>query len=251
MAEMKESSVLFSLNQLMTLEQQRIQEEAATARKRLEADTAARMEAERRARELELERRRLEDERRRLDEARMREEAARLEAMRHATIERARVEAEQQAKIEAMRKQQEHEHAMAKLAGDQQKRRLERLVIAGSLAGVLLIGGTLGVYFGKIKPDAEHEQAMQAAALAAQEEQRKGLEAKLEEQRRRMSALEDEYKRAKSEADRLEIKKRMDDIAGADKPQVPGLGGRLVVTKPNPTPTKVCEKGDPLCSDLH
>ena len=82
MAEQKESSVLFSLKELMNLEENRIKEEEAekAARARAEAERKAREDAERRAAE---ERRlREEEEARRGEEQRKREELARVEAIR-------------------------------------------------------------------------------------------------------------------------------------------------------------------------
>ena len=57
MAEQKESSVLFSLKELMNLEEDRIRQEDDEKRKRAEAEVQARQEAERRAREQEQARR--------------------------------------------------------------------------------------------------------------------------------------------------------------------------------------------------
>ena len=51
MAEQKESSVLFSLKELMNLEEDRIRQEDEEKKQRAEADARARSDAERRARE--------------------------------------------------------------------------------------------------------------------------------------------------------------------------------------------------------
>jgi len=53
MAEQKESSVLFSLKELMNLEEDRIRQEDDEKKKRAEAEVQARTEAEKRAREQE------------------------------------------------------------------------------------------------------------------------------------------------------------------------------------------------------
>ena len=107
MADQKESSVLFSLKELMNLEEDRIKKEDDDRKRTEEAENAARADAERRAREEEERRLRAEDERKRGDEARMREETARLEAIRHGEVEKARVEAEGVARMQALRRQQE------------------------------------------------------------------------------------------------------------------------------------------------
>ena len=115
MAEQKESSVLFSLNELMGLEEERIKEE--------EAAKAAQAEAERKAREAEELRLRQEEQRkldeeeakRRAAEMAVKEEEARLEAIRQAEIEKAKAEAENEARLLAMKEQQRHEAQLAAL----------------------------------------------------------------------------------------------------------------------------------------
>src|SRR5277367_2853584 len=100
MSEQKESSVLFSLKELMNLEEDRIKQEEQEKRRQDEAATHARMEAERRVREEEESRIRAEEERRHADEQRTREDAARLEAIHTAEIERTRLEAENSARLD-------------------------------------------------------------------------------------------------------------------------------------------------------
>lgn len=51
MGQSQESSVLFSLNELMSIEDQRLKEEQAAAQKRADEELAARVEAERIERE--------------------------------------------------------------------------------------------------------------------------------------------------------------------------------------------------------
>ena len=88
MAEQKESSVLFSLKELMGLEEDRIREEESKKEAEARAAHDARIAAERAARDAEEARIRAADAERQRDEQRRKEEAARLEAIRHAEIER-------------------------------------------------------------------------------------------------------------------------------------------------------------------
>jgi len=80
MAQTQESSVQFSLNHLMHLEQQRIREEDEVKRRALEATQRARLDAERKARAEQEERILAEEARRRAEETAQREESARNEA---------------------------------------------------------------------------------------------------------------------------------------------------------------------------
>ena len=77
MADQKESSVLFSLKELMNLEEDRIREEEAQKAARARAELEAREARERAAREAEERRLREEEERRRSEELRKREEQTR------------------------------------------------------------------------------------------------------------------------------------------------------------------------------
>ena len=139
MAEQKESSVLFSLKELMNLEEDRIKEEEAEKEAKARAEREARESAERAARAAEERRLREEEEARRNEEQRRREEAARLEAIRHAEIEKAKAEAEHAARLQAMTAQQQHEAQIAAVQSDQSKKQLK--IAVGVVAGFLVIGG--------------------------------------------------------------------------------------------------------------
>ena len=142
MAEQKESSVLFSLKELMNLEEDRIRQEEDDKQKKADAEQQARLDAERRALEAEQSRIRAEDEARRAEELRAREEAARLEAMRLATVESARVAAEQQARLAAQKEAQEHEQKLTAIKESQGKKKITYIAVGvGAVALLGLIGG--------------------------------------------------------------------------------------------------------------
>ena len=69
MPEQKESSVLFSLKELMNLEEDRIRQEESARKAKQDAEVQARLDAERRAREEEEGRMRAEELRQRADTA--------------------------------------------------------------------------------------------------------------------------------------------------------------------------------------
>lgn len=249
----EESSVLFSLKELMTIEEDRIKtEEQETARSAAEAERM-RLEAERQAREAEEARKRAEEERRRAEEQRRREEAARLDAIQKGELEKARAEAEQRARLEAMTSQQEHERQLAALTQDKGKKRLRNALIVGSIAVVL--GGSTAGYF--VYQNMEESKALQAqkdaeAARLREEAQKKEreLEAKLaqitelEERISAGTASEEELERMRKQlADAQEDAK---DIRGPGyRPRAGGKGAT-----PAPAPKGACAPGDPLCSDI-
>ena len=164
MAEQKESSVLFSLKELMSLEENRIKEEEDAKKRRVEEELRAKEDAERRAREDEEARLRAEEERRRSDELRRKMEEAQVEAAKHAEIEKRRLEEQHRLQMEALAKQQAHEKEIHVIQS--QKRKGIHPGILGGI-GVLLVGAlVLVVYFVSIKP---HTLAKEAIARAQTE----------------------------------------------------------------------------------
>jgi len=252
MGQMRESSVLFSLKQLMTLEQDRVHEEDLAARTRAEAEAVARREAELEARARQEALLRAEDARRREQEAVRREQEARLQAIRLGEIERARIEALQKAHIDQLAQAQEHERRMAELEHDGQKRRLKRALIAGAVLTASIFGGGAALYFGSIRPAAEAEQQREHDAVVAREARVEELKVELGRANaaadRALQALtqtKGDADRARAERDSAEAKKALDqaqkNLSGATRPSV-------AEKKP---PCRPCAyAGDPMCDSL-
>jgi colicin import membrane protein len=247
--EQKESSVLFSLKELMTLEEDRIRTEEADRAAQAAAAEKARVEAERAAREAEEARIRSEEERRRFEEQRSREEHAKLEAIRVGEVEKARVEAEQRARLEAMAAQQQHERSLAAISQDEGKQKLRKMLMYGGIA-VFVLGG-IGTYVGV---DAYQKSQKDAAAAAEQKRiadaERDKIQAQLSEQQKKVDSLLGQLSQASDEATRLKLQKQLEEEqAKTNKIRAVGGGG------PKPAgdkPAKPCNctPGDPLCSCL-
>ena len=253
MAEQKESSVLFSLKELMNLEEDRIRQEDDEKKKRAEAEVQARQEAERRARDQEQARLHAEEERRRGDDMRKKEEAARLEAIRHAEIEKARVEAEQRARLEAMSQQQAHQLQLSTLQHDEHKKKLQRMVTLSVGGGAILLIGALFLYFGKIKPESDAREATTRAALVQQAEEARKLQSQLAEQSKQVNDLLGQLASAQDDKTRAELKSKLADAQARQqdmmkrRPAASGGGGE---SAPKPAKPCNCQPGDPLCSCL-
>jgi colicin import membrane protein len=253
MAEQKESSVLFSLKELMNLEEDRIQQEEAEKQRQLQAQEQARMDAERRAREAEEARVRAEEERRRMEEQRAREEQARLEAMRQGEVERARLEAENAARMEAMRRQQDHERQLVAIKEGSGKKKIMGIAIA---IGVLLFVGSIGggVAYYKTVQEAEKQRILKEGELAEQKAQLDKLTAELKRQNEAVASLEGDVKNAKSEAERNAALARLDEAKQKQKQtqQAVGQVGRPAAAANPGKPKPACtgQAGDPLCSCL-
>lgn len=264
MSEQKESSVLFSLKELMNLEEDRIrgEEDAKAARSR--ADEEARRAAEHAALQAEQARIAAEEERRRMEQQRSREEQAKLEAIRTAEIERAKVEAEQAARMNAMQQQQAHAIQMETIKTDKGKKQLRNILI-GVVAAVLCIGSV--VIYLVLDNNAKNEKDRIAAQQRVDqlEKEKKDLESAAAEAQANVANLKDavaketdEKKKAKLQADLLAAeavareKTEKVESAGGTVPVKPAGGPRpTATTEKQPTKTVCnCAKTDPLCDCL-
>ncbi len=208
MAERRENSVLFSLNELRNIEQDRVRSEEEAERARIEAERRAREEEIRRAKEAEEAKRRAEEERVRREQdekeriarehdLRLKESERRAQIEAAAKLEQARIEAEARARIEG-------------------KKFPTAQVVAGVIGLVLLAGGIMTYLVYNHQQEVARVQAeLQAKAdadrktlLAQQEAQKKELEAQ-------MAALQDQLNKAKTDEERAQIRAK---IAAAAAP---------------------------------
>lgn len=163
MDELRESSLLFSLESLMETERERVQREAREAQRRREEELARVAElAERRRvalqqeREAKQRRLALEQEREQLDQAR-------LEAMKQAAVERARIEAESQLRLVEAEQARKHELSLSQLREGERTALYRTLTWLSSGALVLSLIGAFAAYFGMLEPaQARRERQLQS-----------------------------------------------------------------------------------------
>jgi len=119
----KESSVLFSLSELMQLEKERERREREEAEK--QAENEAKLAEERAVQEREEAARAASarEEEARIHAQREREERARLDAIRDAEMERARAQAENEARLRELASAQRHERELAEIGASRKHRR--------------------------------------------------------------------------------------------------------------------------------
>lgn len=252
MSEQKESSVLFSLKELMTLEEDRIRGEEAEKAAASAAAEKARADAERAAREAEEARIRAENERRRVEEQRTREESARVDGIRVAEIEKARVEAEQRARLEAMAVQQQHERSLAAIKEDDHKKKLRRMLFVGG-AAVVIVGLLGGIFWYRGSEEARARAAADTAEKARLEDEQQKLKASLAEQSKKVDSLLTQLAGANDEATRLRLQKELQEAQRATESMKTGRGGGArpaAGAGAAGKPKGKCAPGDPLCTDL-
>ena len=246
MAEQKESSVLFSLKELMNLEEDRIKQEEDDRKRKEEEALRAKLDGERKAREAEETRLRAAEEERRVQEQRSREEQARIDAIRQGEVEKARLDAENAARMEAIRHQQEHERQLVHMKETSGKKKLT-FMIAG--LAVLFVAGAIGGGIA-IKNSMDDADRVRAEKVA--------LEAKLTELDSEKKRIQLEIEKASGEEKERLMKQLADkerEIASAKTTPVTGpakarTGGPGPAAKPKSDKPCNCQPGDPLCSCL-
>jgi colicin import membrane protein len=241
MAEKRENSVLFSLMELRSIEDDRVKTEEEAARAKAEAERMAREEAIRRAKEAEEQKVRDEQDR-----------IARLENEKERQIreERNRVdEAERRAKVEAAARLEEARIQAEIHAAAVSKKPPTGMIIGIVGAVILIAGGSLAYVLGVYLPA---EQAKQA--LAAQEAQDRAvknalrdLETKLNsEYEAKINATKDEAEKARLKAEmaarkaaaEADAQRKIHKAAPAGAAKKPGSAG---------IPDKCKNSDDPLC----
>ena len=248
MAERKESSVLFSLRELRSIEEERIAEEEAARRRADEERKRAAEDAERRVREAE-EARRLAAE-----EA---ERRGREEAERHHREGRLRVEeAERRARVEAQAQlEQQRLHKEMELRAMEVQRKRPTALIAVAVILLVAVGG-LG-FFAYKKSQESEQLDKQLAALQDQMDRTSGevnglagklqqdLEAiraaKTEEERKAAEVNAEQTKRRLAEKQKAldDLRKRAHDKGGDDRPKEPRRDDKTIKTN--------CDPNNPLC----
>lgn len=252
----QESSVLFSLRELMTIEEDRIASEENERTSAAAAAEQARLEAERAAVAAEQARIHAHEERRRVEEQRAREEATRLEAIRQGEIAKAQAEAQQRARMEAMASQQEHERRLTALTQDRSKKRLRNAVIG--VSAFTLVAGGVGVFWYLRESELNERQRVLTEQAQRDKERSLAEEAKLRAAAEaRIAKLEGQLTGLQADSDEAQrLRAQLDDAKkslGSDKPTAPprSRGNRPSAPSQPARPAPVaCAPGDPLCSDI-
>jgi colicin import membrane protein len=208
MAERRENSVLFSLNELRNIESDRVRSEEEAERQRIEAERKAREDEIRRAKEAEEAKRRAEEDRVRRDieekeriareaDLRLKESERRAQIEAAAKLEQARIEAEARARIEG-------------------KKFPTTQVVAGVIGLVVFAGAIMGYLVYNHNQELARTQAEAAARLEAA--QKKAAEERAVEERSlqaKLTELQGQLDKATNEAERAQIRAKMAQTAAA------------------------------------
>jgi colicin import membrane protein len=245
--EQKESSVLFSLKELINLEEDRVNQEKVARQQEETRKRREREEQERRAREEEEARRAAEVERVRQEEQRQREEQARLEAIRAAEIERQRIEAQQRAHLESQQQQLAHAQQLEQIKQDQGKKKLR--LIAGGAGLLFVIASVIGVtVVVNLQDKAKEDEVARVEAQKRAETEQARQRAEYQKALADITALQEQLKKTTNEVDRQKLEKQIKEMNQRVPQQ--GQGSRRNPTAPTaPAAGHDCPPGsmDPLC----
>ncbi len=253
MDELRESSLLFSLEGLLETERERVQREAREAERRREEElrrVGALAERRRLAAQQEREAR---ERRRALEEQRERLEQERRDAMREATVERARLEAEAELRQVEVEQARRHELSLLRIREQERAARYQTLAWLTGGAGLLGLLGCAVAYFGFIAPaQARTEQSLRAIVESATG-RASAAERALEVELRKNRELADELAAAPNvaEVNAGRTPSPAPSSEGAAKPRRPAVvrpGAVPPARQPQaPASSRACEdNGDPL-----
>jgi hypothetical protein len=187
MDELRESSLLFSIEGLLETERERVQREAREAERRREEELKRVADAAERRRSALGRENEARARRAAIEQARAKLEEERLESMRRATVEGARVEAEGRLRLIEAEERRKHELSLAKLRGDARVARYQAFawISCGSVLVVLM--AVLATYLAWVRParaqDAQRLQTLQAEARLRQQADEQALRRERSEKR--------------------------------------------------------------------
>jgi colicin import membrane protein len=236
MAELREDSLLFSLETLMVRERERMALERAEIERKQALAAAARVNAEKQRLEAELRRERELERARLAEQQRMQEHAARLDALRLGEVERARKEAEARAQSEVVAQRHAHERRMTELRLSASKVRDRGLALGSTGLLVLLIPSALFLYFGRVRPQAAELQADSQKLVSAER-------GRAEEAARLLAQTERERRRLEGELARLTTLPTQREAARPQANFAPAQPKAREPARPGQ------RKGDPSCKD--
>ena len=198
MDELRESSLLFSLESLLETERERVQREAREAHERREQELRRVAELGERRRVAAQQEREARERRQALERERERLAHERIEAMKQATIERVRIEAEAHARLIELEQSRKHELALSRLREHAEKARYRTLfgLSAAGLVTALLLG--LLAVFAFERPARAREQQRSKSLLDAMQTRLSATERALSAERSKSEALEARLRQAQA-----------------------------------------------------
>jgi hypothetical protein len=244
------SSVIFSLQELERMEDERVRTQALESERAREARERARREAQERTRLEDERRERMEAEARREVERRAAEEAARIEAIHRASVEAARAYAEAKALADDGERARRYELELERTRALAPRVGLRPVAVAAVFGAIVSAGVAMAVHLGVVAPRENARAAEATAQMASRDVEIAELRSHAEAADARVRALEGELAASQSDSARLRS-----DLEGTRRPTGPSLprAGAVGIGAHRDTPRldgfTSCPPGsqDPLC----
>ena len=247
MAELREDSLLFSLETLMVRERERVQLDRAEAERQRAEEARAAVAREKQRLEAELARERKLELARVAEQARLAEHATKLEALRQAEVVRAQTEANARAQSEMLAQRHAHERNLAELALGAKRSRDRAIAIGSSALLSLFVPAALLFHFSHTLPAAKRtESELRRLVLLEQ--------SRAEEASKQLSQVEARGQRLSEEVARLRVASPPEAAPPAPSGAAPSGPPRRVPQARPRTPqrnTPCRDSGDPLDPCLH
>jgi hypothetical protein len=244
MDELRESSLLFSLEGLLETERERVQREAREAQRRRDEEMIRVAEQASRRRLAQEQARAAQERRQALERERERLEEERIDAMKRATVERARIETEAKMRLIEVDQTRKHELAMSQLREQQSASRYRTLTWLSSAGCALAVLGATASYFGYVQPAHARAQQQLQAIIDANSELAKTTQRALVAEQGRNRALVERLERLAA-APAVSLPPTAKPQASPSKPP-PGTPRHV-----QPPPHRCRDTGDPLDGCIH
>jgi hypothetical protein len=202
--ERRDESVKFSLQELMKLEDERVDQEKRAHDAREAAAAAARDDKTRREREAIAARERAENDERERVRLRELDEEARREAIQRAAVEQARITVEARTRAEESELERRHEIELQRMRAETVKKPgAGGYVASGLLGAAITLAMCLVLYFAVSRPATDQRIAELDRAVATAEGRTGELSRRIDEQKARAADLQKSLDDAKAEITRL------------------------------------------------
>jgi len=243
MDELRESSLLFSLEGLLETERERVQREAREAQRRREEELGRVAEMAERRRQAAQQEREAEQRRQALAQQRERLEQQHIDAIKHGTVERARIEAEARVRLIEVEQARKHELSLSQIREAQRTAHYQGLTWLGMGAFAVAVTAALSAYFCLIEPAHARERQHWESLIGVSAERAKCAEVALAAEQRTTAALGLRVKQLEAAAAAAGPTLRSDP----PPPLHGSTRGSFAHPPTLPTPQPVCvDDGDPL-----
>jgi colicin import membrane protein len=248
----QDSSILFSLDELLKIEQERISQEEQSKKAKEEAEITARAVQLQMAQQLAKQKQREQLEAQRRASEREREMQAKEQAIIEAAIAEVAIKNQAELRLSQLAQEHEHEVQLAALQSDQGRKKLRQQLLMVCAALILTLTAGTSLYLGKIRPESQAQHQKLHDQRVAHENELNSLKSELQSTESKIAALKKRRASADSKEERNDVDKKLaNENSSLRKKQrkIQTLQNRHVkipISAPK-THDECAGTGDPMC----